>query len=134
MERQVISPDIANEITGLMEKVVQAGTGQNAAVNGYSVAGKTGTAQIPGPGGYLPGKFISSFIGFAPAVNPRVAVLVMVDEPHKQYYGGTVAAPVFSVGLKIKVAGSGIAVKQSPAPGTAASRGSTVTVDFKAPA
>ena len=94
--RQVISPATAAEVTGLMEKVVLDGTGQNAAVAGYTVAGKTGTAQIPGPHGYLPGKFISSFAGFAPADNPRVAVLVMVDEPQNQYYGGTVAAPIFS--------------------------------------
>lgn len=94
--RQVISADTAKEETQMMENVVVNGTGQNAVVDGYSVAGKTGTAQVPGPGGYVPDKYVSSFVGFAPANNPQIAVLVMVDQPHNAYYGGDVAAPIFS--------------------------------------
>ncbi|OAT86708.1 penicillin-binding transpeptidase domain-containing protein [Desulfotomaculum copahuensis] len=94
--RRVISAETASQETGLLEKVVTKGTGQKALVPGYTVAGKTGTAQVPGPGGYQAGKYVSSFAGFAPAVNPRVAVLVMVAEPQGQYYGGDVAAPAFS--------------------------------------
>lgn len=94
--RKVISPETAQEEIKMMENVVANGTGQNAMVSGYSVAGKTGTAQVPGPGGYQPGQYVSSFVGFAPAQNPKVAVLVVVDQPHNKYYGGDVSAPVFS--------------------------------------
>jgi len=94
--RRVISAETARQEISLLEGVVSAGTGQKALVEGYKVAGKTGTAQVPGPGGYQAGKYVSSFAGFAPADNPRIAVLVMVAEPQGQYYGGEVAAPAFS--------------------------------------
>ncbi len=73
------------------------GTAQEASIPGYKLAGKTGTAQKPDPenGGYSEFKFFSSFIGFAPAQNPRLMVAVMVDEPTIGYYGGEVAAPAF---------------------------------------
>ena len=71
------------------------GTAQEASVNGYTLAGKTGTAQKAIPGGYSKSDFIASFIGFAPARNPRLLVAVMVDTPRGNYYGGAVAAPVF---------------------------------------
>lgn len=93
---QAVSPQTASEVTELLEKTVMNGTGQKALVKGFKVAGKTGTAQVAGPKGYIPNKYISSFVGFAPADKPQVAVLVMVDEPQGEYYGGTVAAPVFS--------------------------------------
>lgn len=95
--RQVISSSTARQVAGLLEKVVLEGTGQLAKVEGYRVAGKTGTAQVPGPGGYLQGRYVASFAGFAPLEEPRIAVLVVVGEPGKgQYHGGEVAAPVFS--------------------------------------
>ncbi|MGB9802918.1 penicillin-binding transpeptidase domain-containing protein, partial [Desulfofundulus sp.] len=95
--RQVISKDTARELAGLLEKVVLEGTGKKALVEGYRVAGKTGTAQVPGPGGYVEGKYVASFAGFAPAGDPRIAVLVVVAEPRGQeYHGGEVAAPAFS--------------------------------------
>lgn len=93
---QAVSPQTASEITALLEKTVVSGTGQKAFVKGFRVAGKTGTAQVAGPKGYIPDKYISSFVGFAPADKPQIAVLVMVDEPQGEYYGGTVAAPAFS--------------------------------------
>lgn len=94
--RQAVSPEIARKVTEMLEKTVTIGTGQKALVKGFRVAGKTGTAQVAGPKGYIQDKYISSFIGFAPVDKPQVAVLVLVDEPQGDYYGGTVAAPVFS--------------------------------------
>ncbi|MGI6225448.1 MAG: penicillin-binding transpeptidase domain-containing protein, partial [Peptococcales bacterium] len=94
--RQVISKDTSEELRAILQSVVDDGTGRNAYLEGYKVAGKTGTAQkiLPG-GGYSSSEYIASFIGFAPADNPRIAVLVVVDAPQGIYYGGTVAAPVF---------------------------------------
>ena len=74
------------------------GTGLNARIPGYYVAGKTGTAQVADlkKGGYLPGAYISSFAGFVPAHDPRYVILIAVDNPRKAYYGSQVAAPVFA--------------------------------------
>jgi cell division protein FtsI (penicillin-binding protein 3) len=77
--------------------VVERGTGRQAAIRGYRVAGKTGTAQKfdPHTGTYSSTKFIGSFVGFAPVENPRFVMLVVIDEPQGPAWGGTVAAPVF---------------------------------------
>lgn len=95
--RRVISIDTARTVQQMMKTVVmQGGTGENAALEGYSVCGKTGTAQKVGEdGGYAKGKYIASFIGFAPSENPKAVILVVIDEPESQYYGGEVAAPAF---------------------------------------
>ncbi len=95
--RKVISEDTSNKIRGLLEKVVLYGSGKNAYVEGYPAGGKTGTAQVVGTnGGYVSGKYVASFAGFAPVEDPRIAVLVMVREPKGGiYYGSQVAAPVF---------------------------------------
>ena len=96
--RRVISRDTAGKVSRMLEGVLAAGgTAQEASVPGYELAGKTGTAQKPDPktGGYSKFKYFSSFIGFAPARNPRLMIAVMVDEPSGQYYGGEVAAPAF---------------------------------------
>jgi stage V sporulation protein D (sporulation-specific penicillin-binding protein) len=94
--RSVISGATARTLSSMMEKVVLEGTGTKAQVEGYRIAGKTGTAQIPGPKGYEEGKYVASFVGYGPADNPRAAVLVIIDEPKGgQYYGGEVAAPAF---------------------------------------
>lgn len=96
MVRQPVSADTARQLSGMLEKVVLEGTGKNAQVEGYRIAGKTGTAQVPGPGGYVEGKHVASFAGFAPLDDPRVAVLVVVAEPRGgEYHGGKVAAPAF---------------------------------------
>ncbi len=81
----------------MMEQVVQDGTAVTAGVPGYTVAGKTGTAQIPDPvhGGYIPGAYEATFAGFAPAENPALSAIVVLERP-TPIYGGTVAAPVFS--------------------------------------
>ena len=72
------------------------GTGRRARVPGYTVAGKTGTAQIAIRGGYSRTDFCGSFVGFIPAENPRLTILVTLEAPPRRYHGGTVAAPVFS--------------------------------------
>jgi cell division protein FtsI/penicillin-binding protein 2 len=94
--RRVISRSTATQVSRMLEGVLSArGTGQEAQVPGYTLAGKTGTAQKAIKGGYSKTAFIASFIGFAPARNPRLLVAVMVDEPQGQIYGGVVAAPAF---------------------------------------
>jgi cell division protein FtsI (penicillin-binding protein 3) len=97
--RRVISEKAAAQVRAMMELVTQeGGTGTLAAVPGYRVAGKTGTAQKVDPvtGGYSADKRVASFVGFAPAENPRVVILVVINEPKTHVYGGLVAAPVFS--------------------------------------
>ena len=85
-------------MVGLLEQVVATGGGGKASVRGYRIAGKTGTAQkVSEDGwGYLEGKYIASFCGFAPVESPQVALLVMIDEPYGVFYGGQIAAPVAS--------------------------------------
>ena len=101
---KVLSYDTAEEITEMMEKVVESGTGKKAAISGYKVAGKTGTAQIPNPNtrGYYGHRYMSSFIGFGPSDDPKVTLVVVVENPKNGYYGGTVAAPIFK-GILAKV-------------------------------
>lgn len=96
--QQVMSAQTARQMREMLELVVQpGGTAPKAQVMGYRVAGKTGTAQKVENGVYADGRYIASFIGMAPASNPRLIVAVMIDEPSAgQYYGGAVAAPVFS--------------------------------------
>jgi cell division protein FtsI (penicillin-binding protein 3) len=95
--KRILSARTTQTLTGILEGVVrEGGTGTAAALDDWTVAGKTGTAQVPGPGGgYLPGAYVGSFIGFAPAEDPRVVVAVVLDRPTTGIYGGTVAAPVF---------------------------------------
>lgn len=95
----VVDPAVAREVRAMLERVVEpGGTAPAAQITGYTVAGKTGTAhKLDGNGGYASDKYVSSFVGFAPASHPRLIIAVMIDEPTAgQYYGGTVAAPVFS--------------------------------------
>jgi cell division protein FtsI (penicillin-binding protein 3) len=95
---QVFSAQTAHQIKDMLETVVlPGGTALKAQVLGYRVAGKTGTTHKLGPTGYEKDKYVGSFVGMAPASNPRLIMAVMIDEPTSgQYYGGTVAAPVFS--------------------------------------
>ncbi len=96
--RDVIAPETARTIRTIMSSVTEeGGTGEKAAVDGYTVCGKTGTAQkIDASGTYAKGKYVSSFIGLAPCDNPEIVVLVILDEPKTNHYGGLVAAPAFS--------------------------------------
>ena len=95
---RVISPETARAVRRMLEMAVQpGGTAPRAQVTGYRVAGKTGTAHKIEGGGYAVDKYISSFVGIAPVSAPRLIVAVMIDEPSAgHYYGGTVAAPLFS--------------------------------------
>jgi cell division protein FtsI (penicillin-binding protein 3) len=96
--RRVVSGEVAGQVAKMLEGVLgPGGTASEAAIPGYTLAGKTGTAQKPDPvnGGYSDSKYVASFIGFAPARNPRLEVAVMVDEPQGAIFGGVVAAPAF---------------------------------------
>jgi len=91
----VCSPGTAELIRGYLERVVTQGTGKLAAIPGYRVAGKTGTAQKPGKHGYHSGAYISSFIGFMPVEKPRLIIIAIIDEPHAgSIFGALNAAPV----------------------------------------
>jgi cell division protein FtsI/penicillin-binding protein 2 len=79
---------------GYLKRVVEVGTGKAAAVPGYCVAGKTGTAQKPTEVGFRSGKHIGSFVGIMPADDPQFVILTIIDEPKGSIYGGVVAAPV----------------------------------------
>ena len=94
---QAISEKTAGNVLELCEDTVENGTGQSAKISGFRVGGKTGTAQKARPGGigYMEGHFVSSFIGFTPLGKPRIAVLVIVDDPKPIYWGERVAAPAF---------------------------------------
>ncbi|TCT23058.1 peptidoglycan D,D-transpeptidase FtsI family protein [Thiobaca trueperi] len=94
---RVLSADTARKVRAMMETVVSdKGTAKQAQIPGYRVGGKTGTAKKAGPGGYGAGRYQSVFAGFIPAGQPRLVMVVMVDEPRGgAYYGGVVAAPVF---------------------------------------
>ncbi len=96
--RQVISKETSGQMDRLLQKVVMNGTAKQGYLDGYAVAAKTGTAEIPIPGkkGYAEGKYVSSFAGFAPADNPKIAVLILLEQPKGGlYHGGEVAAPTF---------------------------------------
>lgn len=97
IKQRVITPEVAATMREILTQVVERGTGTKAKIPDVLVAGKTGTAQkiLPGGKGYSHDAFMSSFIGFAPADNPRYAMVVVLDEARPLYYGGTVAAPVF---------------------------------------
>lgn len=95
--REALSPDVAATMNKMLQQVVLAGTGTNAIIPGYSVAGKTGTASMPAPGkdSLLVGDYNASFVGFAPANDPVLSMIVVVERPQTTIFGGAVAAPIF---------------------------------------
>jgi cell division protein FtsI (penicillin-binding protein 3) len=94
--KRVIKPEVAAELREMLEGVLEAGgTASAVSVPGYTLAGKTGTAQVAEDGGYSETKYVASFIGFAPAQNPQLLAAVIVDQPQGEIYGGSVAAPAF---------------------------------------
>ena len=107
--RNVITPEVAAQMRGMMEKVVSEGGGKTARIKGYRIAGKTGTAQkIAEQGGYAAGKYIASFVGFVPADKPQYAMLVMLDTPRGAFYGSQVSAPIFRDTLQQILVAKGI--------------------------
>ena len=125
--RRVVSASTAEQMREMLVNVVAEGTGTRGGITGYSVAGKTGTARKPLPeGGYgEPGtyRYIANFAGFVPAEKPELSIIVVIDEPEGDIYGGTVAAPVFAdlaqYGLRLFRIPPPL-VEQAPAPDTAA--------------
>ncbi len=96
VERVVVRPEVARAVSRMLETVVSnEGTARQAAIEGVRVAGKTGTAQKAVNGGYSKDRWLASFAGFLPADDPRLVIVVLVDEPKGSHYGGVVAAPVF---------------------------------------
>jgi cell division protein FtsI (penicillin-binding protein 3) len=95
--REVLSPSVDATMNTMLQKVVLDGTGTNAIIPGYSVAGKTGTASMPYPGRdkLLAGDYNASFVGFAPANDPVLSMIVVIERPQTTIYGGAVAAPIF---------------------------------------
>lgn len=95
-QRRVISAETAGKLKGMLEGVTLRGTAKKAQLDGYSAAGKTGTAQkAEKNSGYSKTKYVASFVGFAPVENPAVVIIVVIDEPAGSHHGGDVAAPVF---------------------------------------
>ncbi len=94
--RRVVSRATARQVMAMLRDVVVEGTGTEAAIPGYTVAGKTGTANKPTAHGYSTSRYVASFVGIVPARNPRLVVMVMVDEPRGAIWGGVVAAPAFA--------------------------------------
>jgi len=132
---QVVSPTTAATMRSLLQGVVESGTGTNAQIPGYTVAGKTGTARKP-PYDKPPYQYVASFAGFAPAESPRLAAIVVLDEPQNNYFGGQVAAPAFArimeFALRLERVQPGTPAPAAPAP--PANGGSTGPADTLTPA
>jgi cell division protein FtsI (penicillin-binding protein 3) len=109
--RRIVSPVVARTLVSMLRGVVaEGGTGVEAAVPGYTVAGKTGTAAKPDErGGYSTSRYLASFVGFVPASKPRLVILVTVDEPRSAIWGSVVAAPAFQ-----QIAGFGLQYLEVP--------------------
>ena len=97
-QHEALTPAVARELVHMLIRVVAGGTGTQAAVSGYTIAGKTGTAEIPyaGRAAYVPGAYNATFVGFAPAQHPVLSMIVVIQRPTPVIYGGSVAAPVFA--------------------------------------
>lgn len=99
--RRIASKEVMDTLTEMLQRVVESGTGTSARIKGWTIAGKTGTAQKYITGGYSTSKFVSSFVGFLPANNPQILGVIVIDEPKKGYHwGGVGAAPVFKEIMK----------------------------------
>jgi cell division protein FtsI (penicillin-binding protein 3) len=123
--RRIVSPATARSVITMMEQVVSpAGSGIKASVTGYRVAGKTGTARKLGAGGYVDNRYTAVFAGLAPVRQPRIVVVVVVDDPRgRLYYGGDVAAPAFS-----RIASGALRILAVPPDGVAPARDRRRTV------
>lgn len=110
----ILTEQVARQMREMMEKVVSEGGGKTAAIKGYRIAGKTGTAEkLAAGGGYASGQYIASFVGFVPADKPRYAMLVMLDTPQGAFYGSQVSAPIFRDTLQQILVAKGIQPEDS---------------------
>jgi cell division protein FtsI/penicillin-binding protein 2 len=130
--RQALTPQVAQTMNSMLRQVVLDGTGTNAIIPGYSVAGKTGTASIPYPGRdeLLSGAYNASFVGFAPANAPVLSMIVVIERPTTTIFGGSVSAPVFQQVMSYALRHYGIPSNGTivkPLTGAGASVGSDVT-------
>jgi len=116
--RRTVSAGTAATLTQIMEEVVERGTGTRAKIPGYTVAGKTGTAQKVVNGQYSRSDYNASFVGFVPSHAPAFAIVVVIDSPHGRnlYYGGSVAAPIFQRIADAALRNRGIPPSINPAP------------------
>jgi cell division protein FtsI/penicillin-binding protein 2 len=113
---RVLSEATAANLTDMLVSAVHEGTGTAAQVEGYTAAGKTGTARKPENGAYKPNAYVSSFVGFLPAESPRLSAIVVLDEPTRgDYFGGVVSAPVFASVASYAVRHFGIPPAAAPA-------------------
>ncbi len=109
--RRAIPAEVAREVRSVLEEVVREGTGTLARMTEFAVAGKTGTARLAVGGGYAPGRYRASFVGFAPADDPRIVVMTRLEDPQGGvYYGGAIAAPASQAVLKAALATDGVQI------------------------
>ncbi len=127
---RVLSETTARTVRDLLVGAVERGTGKKAVIPGFVVAGKTGTAQKAGVGGYQPGRYVSSFVGFAPSERPRVVGIVLIEEPKGRYYGGDVAAPVFARVVSQALGILRVAPEEQRLPGTLLAQASSERIRY----
>lgn len=126
--RRIISRTVALEVRKMLRGVLtDGGTASGAAINGYDLAGKTGTANVANNGGYSKTEYVASFIGMVPASKPKLVVAVVVDQPHRIIYGGSVAAPAFQQIVGWAVPYLGINPCPAPCPASAYQGGASST-------
>jgi cell division protein FtsI (penicillin-binding protein 3) len=106
--RRVVTAGVATQLTHMLQGVVEEGTGRRAALGTYPVAGKTGTTRRPIGGHYLPGHYWASFVGIFPALDPQLVLVVKIDDPQGEYFGGSVSAPVVRTILEASLATPGV--------------------------
>src|SRR5262245_25777350 len=128
---RAVSPETAQAIGRILVGVVEHGTGSKAAIPGFAVAGKTGTAQKAGVGGYQAGRHVPNFAGFAPAEKPRCVAVVVLEEPQGKYYAADVAAPLFARVMSQTLGILRVAPREQQVPSTVLAEGPpTRGVDF----
>ena len=133
--RRVVGADTAHTLTAIMEEVVERGTARQARLEGFTVAGKTGTSAKTEIGGYSKSRYSASFVGFLPSRSPALTVLVVIDEPDsgRRYYGGEVAAPVFRRIAESAMRYLGIGPTVDPGPRVLVARGDSAPETASAP-
>jgi cell division protein FtsI (penicillin-binding protein 3) len=129
---RVLSARTAQAIGRILVGVVERGTGTKAAIPGFSVAGKTGTAQKAGFGGYQPGRHVPNFAGFAPADHPRCVAVVVLEEPQGKYYAADVAAPLFSRIVSQALGILRVAPREQQVPATVLAEAAPETIHYPA--